>query len=369
MVWSALVIGAGMALVFGLLGSSVGAEDAPTPPGGDATWKVVADHLNNPRQIAVDGKAVYVAEAGKGGDRCLGEGEEQVCVGFTGSITRVKEGRAVRVQTGLVSVASPEGDVVGVDALTIKNGGLFGVATSTCTAPLDAFGDAAAAQLGKVLRFFGGTRQVAVGDVSTIECQTDPDGQGPDSDPYGIAAMGKTLYVADAAGNDIVQVLEGQTSLTTVLSTDGQPVPTSLAFGPDGALYIGTLNFEAGPGGAAVLRLDLATGQVTTYADGLTAVTSLAFGPDGTLYVTEWTTGFGETGPLPDGDVIAIPPGGGPDGRQTIGTGVLHFPTGVGVVGSTLYVSNWGIATGDDGPFGPGGHGQLVSTTLGEGSS
>ena len=25
-----------------------------------------------------------------------------------------------------------------------------------------------------------------------------------------------------------------------------------------------------------------------------------------------------------------------------------------------VYVSNWSIATGEDGPFGPGNHGQLV---------
>jgi hypothetical protein len=29
-----------------------------------------------------------------------------------------------------------------------------------------------------------------------------------------------------------------------------------------------------------------------------------------------------------------------------------------------VYVSNWGIATGEDGPFGPGNHGQLVKITL-----
>jgi hypothetical protein len=367
LVWSALVIGAGMALVFGLLGSSVGAEDNPAPtadPAGGEAWTVVADHLNNPRQIAVDGRTLYVAEAGTGGDQCIGEGEDQTCIGFTGSVTRVRDDRVRRVQTGLLSIGSPEGDVVGIDAVALKRGALFGVMTSTCAVPLDSLPPEVTAQLGKVLHLFGGTDQIAVGDPGSFECQNDPDGQGPDSDPYGIAARGKTLYVADAAGNDIVSVLEGNTSLETVLSTDSQPVPTSLAFGPDGALYIGTLNFEAGPGGAAVYRYDPETGDLSVYASGLTAVTSLAFGHGGTLYVTEWTTGFGPDGPLPDGDVVAIPWGGGTDGRQVIGTGTLHFPTGVAVIGSKLYVSNWGIATGEDGPFGPGAHGQLVMTSL-----
>ena len=48
------------------------------------------------------------------------------------------------------------------------------------------------------------------------------------------------------------------------------------------------------------------------------------------------------------------------DGRETLGAGSLHFPTGVAYLHGAVYVSNWGIATGQDGPFGPGNHGQLV---------
>ena len=69
-------------------------------------------------------------------------------------------------------------------------------------------------------------------------------------------------------------------------------------------------------------------------------------------------------GPSPNGDVVSIPWGGGLAGRQTIGTGSLHFPTGVAYDDGALYVSNWGIAAGVDGPFGPGGHGQLLKITL-----
>ena len=100
------------------------------------------------------------------------------------------------------------------------------------------------------------------------------------------------------------------------------------------------------------------------YATGFTAITALAFGPDGKLFVSEWTTGFGAMGPLPDGDVIVVPRGGGLDGRETLGAGSLHFPTGVAYSHGAVYVSNWGILTGEDGPFGPGNHGQLVKITL-----
>ena len=69
-------------------------------------------------------------------------------------------------------------------------------------------------------------------------------------------------------------------------------------------------------------------------------------------------------GPSFDGVVIAVPWGGGIEGRRTIGAGALHVPGGVAVMGDDLYVSNWSIATGEDGPFGPGNHGQLVRIPL-----
>ncbi|MGZ4706632.1 MAG: ScyD/ScyE family protein [Acidimicrobiales bacterium] len=343
---AALAVMATTALVAGLALPA----GATTPT---ETVTVVADHLNNPRQIAKFGNSLYVAEAGTGGTECLPDGV--TCIGFTGSVTKYRRGVASRIQTGLLSVASPEGDVVGVDSLAFRGQQLYGIATGACAdLPPDI-----AAQAGQVLRLEGGSNVTSIGSASSVECNTDPDGQGVDTDPYGLAQRGGTFYVADAAGNDIVQIKKGVASLTKVLSTTGQPVPTSLAFGPDGALYIGTLNFEAGPGGAAVMRLDLGTGDLTTYADGLTAITGIAFGPDGTLYASEWTTGFDQNGPSPDGDVAVIPPGGGSD-HTAIGVGALHFPGGVAVMGGDVYVSNWSIATGDDGPFGPGNHGQMV---------
>jgi hypothetical protein len=315
---------------------------------------VVADHLNNPRQIAVHNGALYVAEAGTGGSTCLGD----VCVGLTGSVTKVAGGRQHRVQTGLMSVATPEGDVVGVDALAFKGDRLYGIATGACD--LTGLPKAITAQAGKVLRLTGGRTLTAVGNASAIECTTDPDGQGPDTDPYGLAVRGNKFYVADAAGNDVVRIAKGSTRVATILSKTGQPVPTSLAFGPDRALYIGTLNFEGGPGGANVYRYDPRTGATTVYASGLTAITAIAFGNGGKLYVSEWTTGFDQNGPSPNGDVVVIPWGGGKSGRHVLGQGALHFPAGVAVTDHGVYVSNWSIAGGQDGPFGPGNHGQLV---------
>jgi hypothetical protein len=330
---------------------------------------VVADHLNNPRQVTVHDGSVYVAEAGLAGDVCFGEGQDQVCVGLTGSVTKVDRWGAERVQTGLLSIGvAAEGDVVGVDSLAFKHDRMYGIATGTCEVPEGAPAELTD-QLGKVLRLEGGTDFEGVADVSAYECANDPDGLGLDTDPYGIAVAGHRIYVADAAGNDVLKVDKhsGEVSLAAVLSTteQPQPVPTSLAVGPDGNLYIGTLNFEGGPQGASVYKYDVRTGELSTYATGLTFITGLNFGCDGDLYVSEFSTGFGEMGPLPDGDVVKIPWGGGAEGREVIGAGSLHFPTGVAYHDGALYVSNWGIAGGEDTPEGgPGVHGQLVRIQL-----
>jgi hypothetical protein len=116
-----------------------------------------------------------------------------------------------------------------VDDVTFKGNQLYGIATSGCTAPGFSIPAELATQAGKLLQLNGGTSVTSIGDPGTFECTNDPDGQGHDTDPYGVVFRGNTAYVADAAGNDIVTVRNGQTALAKVLSTSGQPVPTSLA--------------------------------------------------------------------------------------------------------------------------------------------
>jgi hypothetical protein len=349
---AALAASAAMALVAGTPGAVAAVPVVPAVT-------VVADHLNNPRQIAVNDGTVYVAEAGYGGNTCVTTPAGKACIGFTGSVTRVRSGRAQRIQTGLLSVNSPEGDVVGVDDVIVHDGDLYGVASGACGLPK--LPVAVSGQIGKVLKLSDGTRTSAVGDPGAFECANDPDHQGKDTDPYGLTWWNGRFYVADAAGNDVVSIRRGTVSLATVLATKGQPVPTSLAVGPDGALYIGTLNFEGGPGGAKIYRLAKGATGATVYASGLSAVTAIAFGRGGRLYASEFSTTFGPKGPGPNGDVVVIPKGGGTSGRYRLGVGALHFPAGVGVDGRDVYVTNWSIAPGwDSKAFGPGNHGKLV---------
>ena len=85
---------------------------------------VLTSGLNNPRQIQlVNGDGVLlIAEAGKGGTDCIGEGEEAQCVGATGAVSTViapqfGDNRTAReVVSGLLSFSGPDGSfAVGSD--------------------------------------------------------------------------------------------------------------------------------------------------------------------------------------------------------------------------------------------------------------
>jgi glucose/arabinose dehydrogenase len=59
-----------------------------------ATVETVARGLDNPRGVAVapDG-SVFVANAGRGRNNCMGEGEDAICLGFTSRIVRYATAR------------------------------------------------------------------------------------------------------------------------------------------------------------------------------------------------------------------------------------------------------------------------------------
>jgi len=83
-----------------------------------------------------------------------------------------------------------------------------------------------------------------------------------------------------------------------------QAVPTSIAIGPDGAWYVGELRgfpfvvpshiWRVEPGSRDVhCVIGATTGACVDWAGGLRHVVSIAFGPDGDLYVSQFGPGPG----------------------------------------------------------------------------
>ena len=146
----------------------------------------------------------------------------------------------------------------------------------------------------------------------------------------GLLALPGRVIVADAGGNDLIEVAaNGEISTLAVFDriprtgpgpTSVQAVPTTVALGPDGDLYVGVLT--GGPftvGLANVYRVPAEGGIPEVAYSGFTNIIDIAFGPDGSLYVLEIARNaipnFGAGGRLvridPDGtqtDVISGPP-------------------------------------------------------------
>src|SRR5262249_60893504 len=92
------------------------------PPAGVAgpTFEVVMSGLDNPRGLAFGPEgALYVAEAGRGGDGPCFEVRpgQVVCYGPSGAVSRLRRGHQGRIATGLPSLVNTDGGPTGADAI------------------------------------------------------------------------------------------------------------------------------------------------------------------------------------------------------------------------------------------------------------
>ena len=140
-----------------------------------------------------------------------------------------------------------------------------------------------------------------------------------------------------------------------------QAVPTSVAQGPDGDLYVGELAEGAGKGKARVLRIPAGGGAPVVHATGFTSITGLAFSATGDMYVTEFARNLRKEDAR--GRVVRV----APDGTRTfLGVGKLMFPTGAAVDSTgAVYVSNFSVLPGKTPKKSPfkGAGGSLVKIT------
>lgn len=340
---------------------------AAAPAALAATVETVARGLDNPRGVALgsDG-AVYVAAAGRAGRQCEGRGEARTCAGFTGKVVRVVGGAKSTVAKGLLSVGGPGGVfATGVDGVSVApDGKLFGVTTSGPPGQVKSFPRPFRNQAGRLFDVTGGNL-VDVANISALEWRQNLDKFPRDrnSNPYAVLALGDRQIVVDAGANAVLEVRDGKVSLLAVIPRNGraQAVPTSVALGPEGDLYVGELAEGAGKGKARVWRVPAAGGTPAVHARGFTAITGVAFGPDGSLFVTEFARN-----PRKDdfrGRVVRVAPDGA---RSFLGARQLMFPTGAAVdPAGAVYVSNFSTLparTPKKSPF-KGAGGTLVKIT------
>lgn len=323
---------------------------ASSPP-----FTVIAGGLHNPRGLTFGpGGRLYVAEAG------TGTGGAVPHVGHDGAILEITDpaGASPSLRTvvsGLLSLGSPEGDVLGVDGISAHgNGGIYAIMGESP----DASGQAGAGALWKVTT--GGSAKMVANVGATDYAWTAAHaglvpGQFPDANPYGILALPDRQYVADAGSNTLDSVLaDGTVQVLAFFPNDpiSDATPTCVAQGPDGALYVGTLDLVAsavlGPS-AKVYRIDPATlsghqvrmlGPADVWASGLEPINGCAFGPNGALYVSQLFTSIsiGPNGPQPAGGDVVKLPFAHPATHVSLTGGSLPLAGGVTVAGDgTVY--------------------------------
>ncbi len=355
---------------------------------------VVASGLANPRQMSFgpDG-ALYVAEAGTGGrTRCVkepGKGGQRICLGGSGSIVRIADGATRRVITGLPSVAGLDGtESSGPADVAVSGGRIVFVTQDT---EIDRTGANQFGREGEDLGHLlsapaagGAAGALRVGaNFARFEAEHNPDrgagaaaGEAGDSDPYGLTPFRGGYAVADAAGNDLLWVdsaglihvlavfpIQYETAPAGVAGRlprrmAVQAVPTSVAVGPDGTLYVSELSgFPFQPGFARIWRV-LPGRAPTVYAGGFTNISSIAFDRRGRLLVLEINRAGLRNATAP-GELIRLEGG---SRRTVLASAGLASPTGVAVApDDSIYVSNNGTSPGS----GQGPHGEILRLSPG----
>jgi glucose/arabinose dehydrogenase len=310
-----------------------------------ATFQTVARGLDNPRGVAIgpDG-AVYVANAGRAGRRCQGRGERRQCFGITGRIVRVRGGNVRTVARGFASYGGPGGPfAAGVHGVSVApDGNVFAVTGSGPPGFVRSLPRPIRSQAGRLFDVSGGNLS-AVARIDRFEWNRNLDNAGRDlnSNPYAVLALADRQIVVDAGANAVLEVRGGDIRLLAVIPKNrpGQSVPSSVAIGPDGDLFVGELAERAGRRKARVWRVPAEGGTPTVYRRRFTAITGLAFGPDGSLFVTEFARNFRTEDVR--GAVVRV----APDGTRTrLGTRRLIAPTGAAVdAAGAVYVSNFSV--------------------------
>ncbi|GCD89321.1 ScyD/ScyE family protein [Nocardioides sp. LS1] len=324
--------------------------------------------LGAPRGITFDGRgAMYVSESGVAGAGPFG-------MTTTGKVSKYKRGSSTPAwTTGFNSLYASEDpsappDVLGPEGLSSLGGGcmtnghgkrhgcqLLMIASESTPGILAVSGGSVNdPQAGHLYRLNGATgAATSTSDVGSQMYQWTGDHASvfpddfPDSNPFGVlvtrgAGHGTRTFVADAGANTISEIMRDGTARVVAYTPNEDfgafrdSTPTCIAQGPDGFLYVGTLDFVSnlfvppGTGGlSSVWRVDPNANYPTVptvWATGLTTITGCTFDRQGNFWAAEMFAGGVDA--TPPGDVVRIP-FAHPTTQTHFGAGRLLLPGGI----------------------------------------
>jgi hypothetical protein len=326
------------------------------------TFNVVMSGLDNPRGLGFGPEgALYVAEAGKGGPpgpvNCMFVRGQTQCVGASGAVSRLWKGKQERIAHGMPSYAPQPSGAGATGPHDISLQGRIGWITIGLGRDPSARPVWPGEDFGRLVRMQPNGNWSFSTDVSDYEAAHNPDGNVPDSNPYGILARSGRKVMTDAGGNDLLE-LAADGTISTLAVFPARPgrttdsVPTAVVLGSDGAYYVSELTGVPFAVGAANIYRVEPGNSPEVFLSGFTAVIDLAFGCDRrSLYVLQHATGPGLSGP---GALIRVAPDGS---RTTVASAELTQPTSVAIScgedgdddngeRESIYVSNRGTSAG-----------------------
>jgi hypothetical protein len=362
-------------LFFGVVVGLGGAALAIAPAGlaAESPFEVVARSLDNPRGLDFEpGGALYIAEAGIGGDgRCIPGPLGPMCYGATGAVTRVLNGEQERVVEGLPSLSGQNAGgnfSFGPHDIAIQDGqALIAIGLDATATDRDQLDEERGA-FAHLIRIGQNGEKTSVADLAAYEQANNSDGAMASEDipelrsnPHNVLATSRRFLLIDSGANALLAVRrDGQVSTRATFPTRDmklpgsdqtvsmQSVPTAVASGPEGVLYVAELTGFPFPEAEARIY-KLAPGQAPeVYLEGFTHIIDLAVDKEGTLYVLQIAnTSLGAvftTGQLAAGSVIMVTLDGD---RKVLASEGLVMPTGMAIgPDGYLYISNCGICAG-----------------------
>jgi sugar lactone lactonase YvrE len=315
----------------------------------NTSFKILAENLDNPKGLTFgpDG-SLYVVEAGIGGDGASipsPSGQGNLHYGLSGAISKIENGTAKRVVTGLPSVAFRDGTgAAGPHDIKFDENGktyvLLGLAANP--ALRDSLGDT---DLGSVITCDLSTSTwSSIADISHYEvinkilsrdCEVA-------SNPLSFYVDENKLVIVDAGTNSITSINTDNSNLEKIAEIPNkiltnpifpgaksenfdrghvpapgaypqappseisiQSVPTDVVKGLDGAYYVCEFTgFPFPENGAKIYRID-ANGELEVFVEGLTQLIDMTFDAEGNLYVLQHMNQSGWKG-KPDGALIKI---------------------------------------------------------------